>query len=402
MSPRSPAPVPATALDFSQVPLIDEHCHGLYREQRFADAPAWRRLFTESTDEGMRREHVATTLFYTRMVRGMAEVYGCEPTEDAVLAARGTRDGHELLSQLMRAANVEALLIDQGYPPRSQLLPDEEVGELAGCLTAPMLRLEVLMQDLIAAHDTLADVTEHFRAALVDVRAQGYVAFKSIAAYRTGLNILRWEPADVERAFTVARSEAVERGRVRLAHKPLLDTLLHVAFVAAAEQELPVQFHVGYGDTDANMLLANPLHLRDVLETRSYRGMRVVLLHECYPYTREGAYLAAVYENVYFDLSYGIPFLGYDEMVAFTRATLGVAPLSKLLYSSDAVGVPELYWISARDGRRILGQALGECIASGDLNLQQAEAAGASILRDNAVALYGLGARLPAGRRAGH
>jgi len=52
-----------------------------------------------------------------------------------------------------------------------------------------------------------------------------------------------------------------------------------------------------------------------------------VLLHECYPYTREGAYLAAVYENVYLDLSYGIPFLGYGEMATFTRAAFGVARL---------------------------------------------------------------------------
>ncbi|HEV2462075.1 MAG TPA: amidohydrolase family protein, partial [Ktedonobacterales bacterium] len=180
------------------------------------------------------------------------------------------------------------------------------------------------------------------------------------------------------------------RGSVRLAHKPLLDTLLHVAFVEAARQEVPVQFHTGYGDTDADMLLANPLHLRAVLEQRAYRGMPVVLLHECYPYTRQGGYLAAVYANVYLDLSYGIPFLGYDEMLAFTRAALGVAPLSKLLYSSDGVGVPEPHWLGALYGRRILEQAFGECMASGELTLTEAETAGRAILHDNAVRLYRL------------
>lgn len=79
------------------------------------------------------------------------------------------------------------------------------------------------------------------------------------------------------------------------------------------------------------MLLANPLHLRAILEHAGYRAMPVVLLHECYPYTRQGAYLAAVYENVYLDLSYGIPFLGYNEMLEFTRAAFDVAPYSKLL-----------------------------------------------------------------------
>jgi uncharacterized protein len=168
----------------------------------------------------------------------------------------------------------------------------------------------------------------------------------------------------------------------------LLDTLLHVTFTEAARQELPMQFHTGYGDTDADMLLANPLHLRTVLEQREYRAMPVVILHESYPYTRQGAYLAAVYENVYLDLSYGIPFLGYNEMIEFTRAAFDVAPFSKLLYSSDGVGVPEIHWMSALDGRRILGEVLGERVANGELSTSEAEAAGVAVLSDNAMRLY--------------
>ncbi len=136
--------------------------------------------------------------------------------------------------------------------------------------------------------------------------------------------------------------------------------------------------------------MANPLHLREVLEDHAYRSMPIVLLHECYPYTREGAYLAAVYDNVYLDLSYGIPFLGAGEMSAFTRAAFGVAPMAKLLYSSDGVGIPELHWVSALQGRRIIGEVLGEIVDQGDLSLEEAEAAGTAVLHDNAVRLYRL------------
>jgi hypothetical protein len=90
------------------------------------------------------------------------------------------------------------------------------------------------------------------------------------------------------------------------------------------------------------------------------------------------------------DLSYGIPFLGYGEMVEFTRQALGVAPISKLLYASDAVWIPELFWMSAIDGRRALGQALGELVEEGDLDAAAAETAGQRILHDNAISLYGL------------
>jgi hypothetical protein len=336
----------------------------------------------------MREVYAGQTLFYRRLMRELAAFFGCAPEEEAVIAARGELEVDELISALLRAAHIEALLIDQGYPPRELLLPDAEITRLAGCRAMPMLRLELLMQDLIAEHETLAAVEEALHAALADLRGAGYVALKSIVAYRTGLEIRLWEREEAEAAFAVARSEVRDKGVLRLARKPLLDTLLHVAFTEAARQEMPVQFHTGYGDTDADLRLGNPLHLRTVLETPTFRGMPVVLLHACYPYTREGGYLAAVYEHVYLDLSYGIPFLSYDEMTAFTRAALGVAPYTKLLYSSDAVGVPELHWLSAVTARRLLGEVLGEFVARNELSGAEAWEAGVALLKENAVRLY--------------
>jgi predicted TIM-barrel fold metal-dependent hydrolase len=252
-----------------------------------------------------------------------------------------------------------------------------------------MLRLEVLMESLLTGYDTLAATEEALAAALEDVRTGGHVALKSIAAYRTGLNIREWSREEAEASFREYRRSAMD-GSTRLVHKPLLDTLLHVAFALAADQEIPVQFHVGYGDADTDLLLGNPLHLRAVLGKPDYRGMPVVLLHECYPYTRQGGYLAAVYENVYLDLSYGIPLLGYGEMLAFTRQALGVAPTSKLVYSSDGIVVPELHWMSTIDGRRVIGEALGELVAYGEMSMTEAEAAGERMLRGNAIRLYKL------------
>ena len=377
-----------TPIDLSNIPLADNHCHGILRTQAPVDITAWRGLFTESSDLEMRSKHVTNTLFYRRLIREMATFFECEPTEESVLAARQQHDERDLIRSFLRAANLDVLFIDKGYPPQDLLFSDATVSDLANCRVAPMLRVELLMQRLIAENDTLSAVVEALRAALNDVRGQGYVALKSIVAYRTGLDIRTWSIDNAEEAFVVARREVHETGSIRLAHKPLLDTLLHVTFEEAARQELPIQFHTGYGDADADMLLANPLNLRAVLERREYRAMPVVLLHESYPYTRQGAYLATVYENVYLDLSYGIPFLGYHEMLEFTRAAFGVAPYSKLLYSSDAVGVPEVHWVSALHGRSILGQVLGECIEHGDLSSTEAEEAGVAVLHDNAMRLY--------------
>ncbi len=379
----------AEAVDLRHVTVVDNHCHGILRSQNFDDLVSWRRAFTESADPGMPREHVASTAFYQRLIRTLAAFFDCEPEEEAVFAARAEIDATELTSELLRAANVEILLIDTGYPPPEEILPAGELAELADCRTEPMLRLETLMERLLREHDSLGEAKEALAAALDDVRGQGYVALKSIVAYRTGLKVGEWTEEAAEESFREYKLAAGE-GSARLTHKPLLDTLLHVAFAEAARQEVPVQFHVGYGDADTDLLLGNPLHLRAVLGRMEYRSMPVVLLHECYPYTREGGYLAAIYENVYLDLSYGIPLLGYGEMLTFTRQALGVAPISKLLYSSDGIGVPELHWMSAIDGRHVLGQALEDLVAYTELTIPEAEAAGEDVLRGNAIRLYRL------------
>jgi predicted TIM-barrel fold metal-dependent hydrolase len=377
------------SVDLTSVPVVDNHCHAVTTDQAFGKVEAWRRAFTESTDPGMPREHVVTTAFYRRLIRALAPFLGCESTEDAVFAARTAREGKKFTAELLRSANIDTLLLDTGFPPPEEVFPVPELGEMGGCRAEPVLRLEVLMESLLTEYDTLAATEEALAAALEDVRGGGHVALKSIAAYRTGLDIREWAREEAETSFREYRRSALN-GFTRLVHKPLLDTLLHVVFTLAADQEIPVQFHVGYGDADTDLLLGNPLHLRAVLGKPDYRALPVVLLHECYPYTRQGGYLAAVYENVYLDLSYGIPLLGYGEMLAFTRQALGVAPTSKLVYSSDGIEVPELHWMSAIDGRRVIGEVLGELVAYGETSLTQAETAGESMLRENAIRLYRL------------
>jgi uncharacterized protein len=376
-------------IDLTQVPVVDNHCHSVMQDQTFDDIAGWRQAFTESTDPGMPRDHVASTALYRRLIRTLASFLGCEPEEEAIFSARTEKEGRELTGALLRAANVDTLLLDTGFPPPEAVLQVAELGELGGCRAEPMLRLEILMESLLAENDSLEDVKEALASELDDVRSRGYVALKSIAAYRTGLDIREWPREEAEESFHEYR-RAAGAGSARLVHKPLLDTLLHVALAQAARQEVPVQFHVGYGDADTNLLLGNPLYLRPVFQRPDCRGMPVVLLHECYPYTRQGGYLAAVYGNVYLDLSYGIPLLGYGELLSFTRQALGVAPSSKLMYSSDGLGVPELHWISAIDGRRAIGEALGELVSQGELDLSDAEATGESILRANATRLYRL------------
>jgi hypothetical protein len=290
---------------------------------------------------------------------------------------------------MFRDASISGVVIDTGYPAPDKAMPAQAFRSASQARRVSLLRLEVLFQQLVAERSAYDDLVSAVRDELADVRRSGFAGFKSVVGYRTGLSIERWRRDDARAAFTSAREEVERSGAVRLGYKPLLDTLLHLAFEAAAAQELPVQFHVGYGDPDADLRKASPLELRNVLEERAYRSMPVVLLHGCWPYVREGAYLAAVYGNAYLDVSYAIPFLSRGEMLAMTRAALAAAPFTKVMYSSDGARVPELHWLGAHDGRRALSAALGELVADGDLDAGEARLAGERILRGNAHELYG-------------
>jgi predicted TIM-barrel fold metal-dependent hydrolase len=354
------------------------------------DALQFRRVFTEATDVSFAEKHVAHSVYYLWMVRQMAVFYDCGRTEDDVLAVRNSMSADALLERLFKAAHIDTLILDPAYPPPGECYTPERMGELGNCRTARMLRLETLMQQLILAHGDFDEVIERFSVEVSTARKRGYCSLKSIVAYRTGLNIAEWSKDDAAASFAEARAETLRKGQSRIAHKPVIDYLLHIAFQRAAEQELPIQFHTGYGDSDTDMRMGNPLHLREVFERRDYQTMPIVLLHESYPYSQLGAYLAAIYPHVYFDLSYTIPFVDKLEMLAFTRQALSIAPASKLMCSSDGICVPEMHWAGALRGRSVIAHVLQEMVDVGELDEEQASTLGRLILHDTAYTVYKL------------
>ncbi len=375
-------------LDLSGIPVVDNHCHPVLLDQQL-DALGFRSYFSEASNPSFQETHASNTVYYLWLVRQLATFYGCQNSEIDIMAIRSGLDGDALIERFLRAANIDTLILDPAFPLQHVCYTPERMGQLGHCRVASMLRLETLMQRLIVQYQDFEEVIEHYTLALSNARMQGYCAFKSIVAYRTGLHIEDWSKDQAVSSFQEAVS-SIRDEQLRIAHKPLIDYLLHIAFKQAAEQELPLQFHTGYGDSDTDMLLGNPLHLRNVLERKEYQTMKVVLLHESYPYSQLGAYLAAIYPHVYFDLSYMIPFVDRLEMLAFTRQALAVAPASKLMYSSDGIHVPEMHWAGAIRGRSVIGQALQEMIDADEIDEEQAYDLALQILHDTAYTVYRL------------
>ena len=152
---------------------------------------------------------------------------------------------------------------------------------------------------------------------------------------------------------------------------------------------LPVQFHVGYGDSDVDLHRCNPLLLTPLLRAIQPAGVPVMLLHN-YPYHREAGYLAQVFPHVYVDTGLATHNLGIRAPALLAEA-LELAPYGKFLYSSDAFGLPELHYLGAVLFRRALSDFLTAGLRE-DLYTERAVVRLTRMLcADNAKRAYRLG-----------
>jgi predicted TIM-barrel fold metal-dependent hydrolase len=371
-------------LDLRDIPLVDNHCHGVLVGNGPVDLAELRHRFSECAGEPFPPDHTATTAHYLWMLRQVAEVLGCEPDEEAVLAARAERSRDDLDMLFLRSAGIAWLLIDDGYPDPATVSSREETAERLAGRVGWVERIETVAAGLIGEHAKFSDFDGALRAHLASARDRGVVGLKSVAAYRSGLAIA--EPKRHEARAAFKRTRLVPGHRVQ--EKALVDHVVMRIMEAAHAQEMPVQFHTGYGDSDANLLLADPLLLAPLM--RLFPEVPVVMLHAAYPYTRKLAVLGATYPNAYVDVSYAIPFLTARELHAVTHEALGCAPGSRILYSSDAVGLPEQHWLGAMRGRRALGAALGDMVILGDMSANEARRLAHLIMHENAERIYGL------------
>lgn len=372
----------------AEVPIVDGHCHAPLRPPRPRDAAEFLALFSESRDPALVRDHVSHALYVQAALRDLAAFYACAPEVEAVLAARQQLAPADLLARCVERAGVVELLIDPGYR-RAESYSVAELAALlpAGCRGRPLLRLESLLEDLLGRTASFAALEDAFVATIEGARAAGYVGLKTIVAYRGGLALGPPDRAAAVAAYPRLRAQAAA-GDLRLTDRAWLSYFLAEAFARAGRDGLPVQVHTGFGDADLDLLQANPLLLRPLLEGGAFGRAPVVLLH-CYPYVREAGYLAALYGQVYLDLSLTVPLLGPGCRRAVEEA-LELAPASKVLYGSDAAGLAESVWLGALAIRRALGSALDAWLAAGALTAAQAERIASQVLHANARALYGL------------
>ncbi|MFI1853119.1 amidohydrolase family protein [Streptomyces sp. NPDC020480] len=364
-------------------PLVDHHCHGVVRGE--LDSAAFEAYLTESDAPAA----PGTSYFDTQL--GFAVRRWCPPLlglaphcpPERYLARRRELGAAEATRRLLRAAGVTEFLVDTGLP--GDLTSPQELAEAAGGAAREIVRLEHLAERVADTSRT----ADSFLAALGDaVRAAARTAagFKSVAGYRYGLDLDPTPPAPAPLRAAADRWLAARASGDPAAARVADPVLLRHLLWSAAHTALPLQLHTGFGDPDLRLDRCDPLLLTDFIRAVRPTGCALILLHG-YPYHRGAAYLAAVFPHVYADVGLALTHTG-ARAGAVLAEVLEVAPFGKVLFSTDAYGLPELYVVGARLFQEALDGLLARWVRDGAWCAADAERVAALVAADNARRVY--------------
>lgn len=386
-------------IDLADVPAVDAHTHPYHLKdllERPSDGFDARITFMGESFASSSKMHPDTwstvdgyadsTMLALVLRRWLAEHLGCEPTREAVTAARDAAlrsDPVVYTKALLDAAGVVAVLSDEGFPQPP--IPREEFEATIGVDVHRVARLEpwILAHRDGSFDDLVGGVVDEAERASGDSRC---VAIKTIVAYRSGLDVGDPTPGEASEAFTRWRGGGFVEGRGEA--KPVRDFLLQRMLEVAKRTDRVVHIHCGAGDPDIDLAHAAPVNLWPLLV--AHQDQPIVLIHSGYPWIADAAYIASVLPNVHLEISELVPW-GWSMVDAALTTMLGTAPAAKVLYGSDEAGEPEMFWLAARLARGSLERVLGRFVERDHLTVDEAGAFGRMVLGGNTRRLHGLG-----------
>jgi uncharacterized protein len=381
----------------ADLPAIDQHCHTLVTAwSALGEPPAWRRCFTEAVRPASLSRDVVASTGYREFLRAVASFLGVasDPVEleARVVDARALAVGDEpdaYARRLFDDAGISALVVDTGYG--AQGLDPTQFAAAAGRPVHTIVRIESVAERCLAAAPrrslTRLAFTEALLVELDRAVVGGAIGFKSIAAYRAGLDLP--QPSASQVAGALRRVDRTAEAR-RLSDPVLVAHVVWTAARLAAARGVPLQFHVGFGDEDVHLPAADPSLLRPLFRAPWAEECQVILLH-CHPFVDQAAYLASVFPQVHVDLSLTIPLLGAASAERAIASALALCPTTKLLAASDGHSYPEMHWRGMRLWREALGRVLAKQVATGRMDEAEAEPIARGILAGNSERVYRLG-----------
>jgi len=387
----------ATQLDLRKVPTIDVHCFP------YVDMPMSRDdtdkmfalggIIVGSVDTAKHQaavRHLAeNTVTFRAFVKEWARFLDCAQNIEAVIEAREARrktDFTGYVRAMCQEVGLKTIIADNGTKTMEQV---DEFGKRFPGAYKKTFRLETMVRDLLKTEKLFSSLVAKFDEGMERaVKVHGCVSFKTVIAYRTGLDIQKVSEAEAERDFA-ARNDDVRWFGPHA--KKLRDFLMRRALIKSIGLKVPILIHTGLGDTDIVAAKCNAALLTDILKDEEVLPAKVVLIHGGFPYTLEAGWLANVLPNVYVELSCGlVPYMEPAMSAERYGHLLQWVPLPKLIFGSDAGDWPEFHWYYPLYAKRSMGKALGTLVDAGIFTQDQAMKEAENIFHNNAKKLFGL------------
>jgi uncharacterized protein len=384
-------------LDFTGVPVIDNHCHAMDPKKTTLD-PEWlaREFFHGMGDlpkAGVKpklwgatdelRHHFPYLGVVQTAVCQLSRVLDCPPELETVAAERNRRTSEDFgayAKGLYQDAGIVATVLDSG-----QSKDDPVLALMPGKLLR-LFQMDPALGKALEQSDSYPDMLRHYQEALDQaVRKDAFVGVKSHLAERVGFGV---DPVfETEAATFFSAAKAGDP----MAYKKLYVALFTATLLQCQDLNVPVHVHSGItgGLWNGPISDADPFLLVPFLRRTEFLQTKVVLLHCAQPWMLHAAAVAHALPHVWVDMGWTTPWLSL-RLAECYRDVIGLAPLSKVMIGSGGHGTPEIAWLAAVTAKIALGEALGDAERLGLLTRRQAEEVGGMILHDNAARLYAL------------
>ena len=386
-----------TFIDLKNTPVFDAHCFayddGALTEDMMTSQYAMIGPSPSYMSEKQRESRVAelalTTGALNKRINDLAKHLSCEPNITALVTEREKRrkdNFPEYVKGLIDDISLKGMGVDTAL---FSLEDADNFGKTFPGFIKKTFRLTTLVKDLLNNSTSFENLISDYDDAMTDaVKNHGCIAFKSIIAYRTGLDIKQVSESDAKASFDNRKNEPTWYGYKA---KALRDFLIRRSLVNCIKLDATFMIHTGLGDSDIVAMECRPLMLWNLLTQDELMECNVMLIHGGFPFTEEATYISNVLPNVYFDLSAGTGPAFLEKAVSPERFTdvLRSVPNSKVIYSSDGgEGGPETLWHDCVTAKSAAGHALGTLVDEGIYSETTAKAIGEDIFYNNSKRLF--------------
>ena len=350
------------------------------------------------------QEHIRNLGVNRLMVHYLSQYLNCEPTLEAVTAARNERTKKDLAGYtkgLFEDQNIIAEMADLPNPINDPLLQQ--------CHPVKLLRLfqmEPLLNRILRECPDIDSFMEKYIASMRQAASEGFAGIKAHIFELVTCEIHEVDKVTAASHYAGAKNVIMggDSSWALASHytgskndiSAYDEFYLYVftqTMLLARELDLPIHMHTGNtGSMPPNGIWRNldPGRMGVLLKDRKYRSTKLVFLHANMSVNTKGvAILAHSYPNVWVDVSCTLPWTNIN-FAQCLEEILGHAPWDKIILGTGQHDNAEMVWCAAKLAKSALAYIMDKAVYMNLISYANAQEAAEMILYKNAFKLYNL------------